>query len=64
MILGTEGAAGLGISEVLSAEEISEEKEEHLGIMAYGARFLTLNPGNVTYEHAYKETKVTYLDVT
>ncbi|XP_041356835.1 filamin-C-like isoform X2 [Gigantopelta aegis] len=38
--LGVEGAKQIGIEPLLTPEEISEETNEHLGIMAYTAQFL------------------------
>ena len=55
---GIEGAKGLGIEPIVSADDINQESSEHLGIMAYSARFLNLNPGTVQYEHSYKVRKV------
>ena len=55
---GILGAKSLGIEPILSAEEICEETSEHLGIMAYAAGFLNLNPGAVTYQHNYREIRV------
>ncbi|XP_052286746.1 filamin-A-like isoform X2 [Dreissena polymorpha] len=59
---GMNGATKLGVQPLLSASEMAVEGPEHLGIMAYAARFLSLTPGVISYEHAYKETKVVTLE--
>jgi len=61
---GINGASGIGVDKLLSAEDMAEESSEHLGIMAYAARFLRLNPGVVTIHHAYKETKIITMEET
>ena len=43
---------------MLSIQEMADENQEHLGVMAYAARFLNLAAGVSTYERAYKETRV------
>lgn len=57
-ILGIDGATGIGVHQLLSPAEIAEESSEHLGIMAYAARFLRLTPGVISYEHSYRDTQV------
>ena len=61
---GIQGAKGLGIEPIISAGEISEETSEHLGIMAYAARFLNLSPSDITYQHSYNETRVSLITVS
>ena len=61
---GIQGAKGLGIDPIISAGEISEETSEHLGIMAYAARFLNLSPSDITYQHSYNETRVSLITVS
>ncbi|XP_052784049.1 filamin-A-like isoform X2 [Mya arenaria] len=55
---GMEGAVGIGVEPLLTVEELASEGPEHLGVMAYAARFLSLTPGVISYEHSYKETKI------
>lgn len=36
---------------LLTASEIAEEDQEHLGIMAYAAKFLHLKPGSTSFQN-------------
>ncbi|XP_053403623.1 filamin-C-like isoform X4 [Mercenaria mercenaria] len=62
LIEGLGGATEIGVQPLLSATEIAEETTEHIGIMAYAARFLHLTPGVISYEYNYRETKIIPLD--
>ncbi|XP_060565823.1 filamin-A-like isoform X3 [Ruditapes philippinarum] len=59
---GIDGATAIGVHPLLSAANIAEETSEHLGIMAYAARFLHFTPGVISYEHTYRDTKIVPLD--
>ncbi|WAR27609.1 FLuncharacterized [Mya arenaria] len=45
---GMEGAVGIGVEPLLTVEELASEGPEHLGVMAYAARFLSLTPGVIS----------------
>lgn len=48
--LGIDGATQLGVEPLLTASDIAEEDQEHIGIMAYAAKFLYLKPENSTIQ--------------
>jgi hypothetical protein len=39
------------VEPLLTASEIVEEDQEHLGIMAYAAKFLHLKPGSTSFQN-------------
>ncbi|XP_052103817.1 filamin-C-like isoform X2 [Mytilus californianus] len=58
---GIDGATQLGVEPLLTASDIAEEDQEHIGIMAYAAKFLYLKPGNSTVQSTSATNGVTTL---
>lgn len=48
---GIDAARGLGISPILSADEMIHPHEGHLGVMAYAAHFMKLPPVKKSSAH-------------
>ena len=68
LFAGLDSARVLGVEPLLTAEEIAEEDEEHLGVMSYAARFLNLKPQAMSAFTKYEPDKVqssqiVYLDI-
>ncbi|XP_063430705.1 filamin-C-like isoform X3 [Mytilus trossulus] len=58
---GIDGATQLGVEPLLTASDIAEEDQEHIGIMAYAAKFLYLKPENSTIQSTSATNGVTTL---
>ncbi|XP_076095908.1 filamin-A-like isoform X2 [Mytilus galloprovincialis] len=58
---GIDGATQLGVEPLLTASDIAEEDQEHIGIMAYAAKFLYLKPENSTIQSTPATNGVTTL---
>lgn len=53
-----DGAESLGVFPLLTAADMAEEDSEHLGIMAYAAKFINLKPVNISAFSKYEQKEV------
>lgn len=59
---GIDGAESLGVFPLLTAADMAEEDSEHLGIMAYAAKFINLKPVNISAFSKYEQKEIIVCD--
>ncbi|XP_022288939.2 filamin-A-like [Crassostrea virginica] len=59
---GIDGAENLGIHPLLTAADMAEEDSEHLGIMAYAAKFINMKPVSISAFSKYEQKQIIVCD--
>jgi hypothetical protein len=57
-LTGIDGAQTLGVYPLLTAADMAEEDTEHLGIMAYAAKFINMKPVSISAFSKYEQKQV------
>ncbi|XP_062597927.1 filamin-C-like [Saccostrea cucullata] len=59
---GIDGAQSLGIYPIMTAADMAEEDSEHLGIMAYAAKFINMKPISISAFSKYEQKQIIVCD--